>query len=55
MSKTIADKVIALNRELRYSGILTNGFQVMNPYLDNPETMKIRMYGCNLNQFIISN
>lgn len=41
MSKTIADKVIAFNRELRYPGILPNGFQVMNPYLDNPETMKV--------------
>ena len=41
MSKTFADKVIDFNRHLYYSGKLPNGFQVMNPYLDNPETMEV--------------
>jgi hypothetical protein len=41
MSKTFADKVIHFNRQLKYSGDLPEGFQVMNPYLDNPETMKV--------------
>jgi hypothetical protein len=41
MSKTFADKVIDFNRQLYYSGKLPNGFQVMNPYLDNPETMEV--------------
>lgn len=41
MIKTFADKVIDFNRRLRYSGKLPEGFQVMNPYLDNPETMKV--------------
>lgn len=41
MSKTFADKVIDFNRQLHYSDILPNGFQVLNPYLDNPETMQV--------------
>lgn len=41
MSKTFADKVIDFNSQLYYSGKLPNGFQVMNPYLDNPETMDV--------------
>ncbi len=41
MSKTFADKVIAFNHQLHYSGKLPKGFQVLNPYLDNPETMLV--------------
>jgi hypothetical protein len=41
MSKTFADKVIDFNLHLRYSGKLPEGFQVMNPYFDNPETMEV--------------
>lgn len=41
MSKTFADKVINFNSQLYYSGKLPDGFQVMNPYLDNPETMDV--------------
>lgn len=41
MTKTFGDKVIDFNRHLHYSGKLPDGFQVMNPYLDNPETMKV--------------
>lgn len=41
MAKTFADKVIEFNRQLRYSGKLPANFQVMNPYLDNPETMEV--------------
>ena len=41
MSKTFGDKVIDFNRDLRYSGKLPEGFQVINPYLDNPETMEV--------------
>ena len=37
----IADKVITFNRNLTYDGPLPPGFSVMNPYLDNPETMKV--------------
>jgi len=36
-----ADKVIEFNRNLVYMGELPEGFQVMNPFLDNPETMEV--------------
>lgn len=39
--KNIADKVIAFNRELHYSGELPEGFQVLNPFLENPETILV--------------
>ncbi|WP_300662942.1 SMUG2 DNA glycosylase family protein [Fluviicola sp.] len=41
MTKTFAEKVIEFNRQLHYSGKLPAGFQVLNPYLDNPETMVV--------------
>nr|WP_294858534.1 SMUG2 DNA glycosylase family protein [uncultured Fluviicola sp.] len=41
MLETVADKVIEFNSQLHYSGKLPEGFQVMNPYLDNPETMVV--------------
>lgn len=41
MNKTFADQVIAFNRTLKYSGDLPEEFQVLNPYLDNPETMAV--------------
>ncbi|MEO6902240.1 MAG: SMUG2 DNA glycosylase family protein [Bacteroidia bacterium] len=41
MSNFFADKVIDFNRNLRYSDALPTGFQVMNPYLNNPETMEV--------------
>ncbi len=41
MSITFADKVIDFNRQLKYTGSLPEGFQVLNPYLHNPETMEV--------------
>lgn len=41
MMKTFAEKVIEFNRHLSYSGRLPEGFRVLNPYLDNPETMEV--------------
>lgn len=41
MNATFADKVIEFNRNLQYSGKLPKDFQVLNPYLDNPETIVI--------------
>lgn len=41
MEKTFGDKVIDFNRQLDYKGKLPAGFQVVNPYLDNPETMVV--------------
>ncbi|EJL68002.1 SMUG2 DNA glycosylase family protein [Chryseobacterium populi] len=39
--KTFADKVIEFNRNLQYKGSLPDDFEVLNPYLDNPETMDV--------------
>ncbi|MFY1046802.1 SMUG2 DNA glycosylase family protein [Chryseobacterium sp. GP-SGM7] len=39
--KTFADQVTQFNRNLKYSGKLPDNFQVLNPYLDNPETMMV--------------
>ena len=41
MSKTFADKVIDFNLQIHYSGKLPEGFMVMNPYMDNPETLVV--------------
>lgn len=41
MLKTFGEQVIDFNRQLHYSGKLPEGFQVLNPYLDNPETLKV--------------
>ena len=41
MNKTFADQVVQFNKNLEYSGDLPEGFQVLNPYLDNPETMEV--------------
>ena len=41
MTKNIADKVITFNRKLHYTGELPEGFQVLNPFLENPETMQV--------------
>lgn len=41
MPKTFADRVIDFNRHLHYAGSLPDGFRVLNPYLENPETMQV--------------
>ena len=41
MAATFSDKIIAFNRSLDYTGKLPKGFRVMNPYLDNPETIEV--------------
>ena len=38
---TFADRVIEFNRGLVYTGNLPDNFQVMNPFLDNPETITV--------------
>lgn len=38
---TFADRIIDFNSKLSYEDNLPSGFQVMNPFLDNPETMKV--------------
>lgn len=37
--QTFADRVVEFNRNLVYTDKLPKGFQVMNPFIDNPETM----------------
>ena len=39
--QSFADKVIEFNSNLQYSGKLPEGFEVMNPFFDNPETMVV--------------
>jgi hypothetical protein len=41
MPETFGDKVIDFNRKLHYTGKLPNDFLVINPYLDNPETLEV--------------
>ena len=41
MLKTISDKIISFNNELSYEGELPNGFKVINPFIENPETMVV--------------
>ena len=41
MSKNFGDNVIDFNRNLFFSEALPEGFQVINPYMDNPETMDV--------------
>ena len=38
---TFADRVIEFNRGLVYTGNLPDNFQVMNPFMDNPETITV--------------
>ncbi|RZJ33930.1 MAG: SMUG2 DNA glycosylase family protein [Flavobacterium sp.] len=41
MRLTFGEKVISFNCQLNYSGSLPNDFQVINPYVENPETMTV--------------
>ena len=38
---TFAERVINFNKHLVYEQSLPNGFAVLNPYVDNPETMQV--------------
>nr|WP_315005927.1 SMUG2 DNA glycosylase family protein [uncultured Capnocytophaga sp.] len=40
-SPTIGERIITFNKELQYTGSLPEGFAVLNPYLDNPETIGV--------------
>ena len=39
--KSFGDKVINFNKNLKFSGALPQDFDVMNPFLDNPETLVV--------------
>lgn len=36
-----AEKIIAFNKKIAFKGLLPNGFQVLNPYHSNPETLVV--------------
>ena len=38
---TIGQRIIAFNKGLQYTGKLPEDFAVLNPYLDNPETLQV--------------
>lgn len=38
---TFGEQVVEFNSNLKYTGKLPTGFQVINPFLDNPETPKV--------------
>ncbi len=38
---TFGEQVVEFNSNLKYTGKLPTGFQVINPFLDNPETLKV--------------
>jgi len=38
---TFADRIINFNTHLEYNQSLPKGFDVLNPYMDNPETMEV--------------
>lgn len=38
---TFGEQVVEFNSNLKYTGRLPTGFQVINPFLDNPETLKV--------------
>lgn len=39
--ENLADKIIEFNKNLTYKGKLPEDFMVLNPYLDNPETLEV--------------
>jgi hypothetical protein len=41
LPNTFADRVINFNQNLSFGGNLPDGFQVINPFLDNPETIVV--------------
>lgn len=47
MKEYLSDKIIAFNQNLYFTDPLPQGFRVLNPFLDNPETIEVmkRFYG----------
>lgn len=39
--RNIGEQVVDFNKKLQYSGTLPSGFEVMNPFFDNPDTLKV--------------
>lgn len=38
---SLADQIVKFNKNLKYNGKLPEGFEVLNPFFDNPETMVV--------------
>lgn len=38
---SLAEQIIRFNQNLKYTGRLPDGFSVLNPFFDNPETMTV--------------
>ena len=38
---SLAEQIIHFNENLKYSGKLPDGYAVLNPFFDNPETMTV--------------
>lgn len=38
---SLAEQIIDFNKNLKYSGELPEGFEVLNPFFDNPETLVV--------------
>ena len=41
MNNTFADRIIQFNTDLEYNKSLPKDFDVLNPYMDNPETIEV--------------
>ncbi|MDD3459356.1 MAG: SMUG2 DNA glycosylase family protein [Weeksellaceae bacterium] len=41
MSKSFGERVIQFNNELHFTARLPKGFKVLNPFIENPETMQV--------------
>ncbi|MBC7556122.1 MAG: SMUG2 DNA glycosylase family protein [Chryseobacterium sp.] len=41
MSESIADQIIFFNKNLKFAAYLPDGFAVLNPFFDNPETLVV--------------
>ena len=39
--ENLADKITAFNKALDYTGELPEGFKVLNPFIENPETIQV--------------
>ncbi|MBS1549055.1 MAG: SMUG2 DNA glycosylase family protein [Bacteroidetes bacterium] len=41
MKQNIGEKIIEFNKNLKFSGNLPDGFDVLNPFIENPETLVV--------------
>ena len=41
MKNRLCDKIIDFNKNIDFSSELPEGFKVINPFLENPQTLKV--------------